>query len=105
MKYTIDLVTGDGIARNITRPTAARALAVRDGGRVLITFTDTDGDEHDLVEVYARDRRYGTEQPAHVSWASTSAVFGSEDARAFAQAVTIAAEIAALADEIAAEKN
>jgi hypothetical protein len=105
MKCTIDLVTGDGVTRNTTRLKAAQALAVRHGGRAIITFTDSDGDNHDLVIVYARDWGYGTEQPAHVSWASTSAEFGSEDARAFAQAVTTAAEIAALADEIAAEKS
>jgi hypothetical protein len=105
MKYTIDLITCDGVTLNTTRLKAARALAVRRGGRAIITFTDSDGDDHDLVTVYAREWGPVTEKPAHVSWDSTSAEFGSEDARAFAQAVTTAAEIAALADEIAAEKS
>jgi hypothetical protein len=101
MDYQITLRTDSGITRDASRLQAAQALAVPHGGVAEISFTDRDGDEHDLISVDARHRAYGTTQPAQVSWASTSAEFTAADARAFAGAVTLAAEIAGLADEIA----
>lgn len=96
------IITSEG-SRPCTRTQAARELARQDSARVEITFTDTDGDTHNFVTVHGRHRAYGEMQPAHVSWASTCAQFGAEDTRKFAEAITVAAEIASLADEIAAE--
>jgi hypothetical protein len=96
-------VTFDVRGRAVTRTEAAQELARLHGGMVTVWYTDTDGDKHS-VTVYARSTAYGSITPPQVGWSGPLPV-PAADARAFAAAVTAAADLADLADEIPAGDN
>lgn len=91
-------VTFDIRGKAATRTEAAQELARLHGGLVTVWYTDTDGDRH-RVTVYARTTAYGSVTPPHVGWSGPLPV-PAADARAFAAAVTAAADLADQADKL-----
>jgi hypothetical protein len=91
-------VTFDIRGRTVTRTKAAQELARLHGGMVTVWYTDTDGDKHHIT-VYARSTAYGSVTPPQVHWSGPLPV-PAADARAFAAAVTAAADLADLADKL-----
>ncbi|MGH3171502.1 MAG: hypothetical protein ACRDN0_37280 [Trebonia sp.] len=91
-------ITLDIRGRAVTTTEAARELARLHSGMVTVWYTDTDGDRHH-VTVYARSTAYGSVTPPQVHWSGPLPV-PAADARAFAAAVTAAADLADQADKL-----
>lgn len=88
----------------VTKLQAARALSVIDGRRLVhIGEPDEDGEIiRGRVTVYARHHAFEVLQAASVSWLAFGAVT-AEDTREFLRVVALGAEIAELAEMLAAE--
>ena len=88
----------------VSKLEAARSVARPDGHSVDIGEPSARGWIEDGIAVYHRNRTLGGIEPAQVRWASYTGV-SAADARMFAEAITIGAEIAELAEMLAAEQD
>ncbi len=87
----------------VTRLQAARALAVVDGQSVEIGEPNASGWIEHGITVYPRRSRLDGIEPAQVHWSSYAGV-SAADARMFSAMIALGAEVAELAEMIAAEQ-
>jgi hypothetical protein len=89
----------------VTKLQAARALSIPDSLPARVGEPDEDGYvNHGFVSVWARHHVDGELLPSEVSWPSYGSV-SAADARTFAGQVALGAEIAELAEMLAAEQD
>jgi hypothetical protein len=91
--------------KTVTKLQAARAVANLDGEPRYVDIGEAgeDGLIRHEVTVHPREHAYGSMQPAEVGWPSIGSVPAAA-ARVFAESLTLGAEIAELAEMIAAEQ-
>jgi hypothetical protein len=87
----------------VTKLQAARAVALVNGQSVDVGEPNASGWIEHGITVYHRHRTLDGDQPAQVHWASYTGV-SAADARMFAEMITLGAEVAELAEMIAAEQ-
>jgi hypothetical protein len=88
----------------VTKLQAARAVALVNGQSVDVGEPNASGWIEHGITVYHRHRTLDGDQPAQVHWASYTGV-SAADARMFAEMITLGAEVAELAEMIAAEQD